>query len=59
MTTNPGVVVIADNQNPLKANARGPTLLEDFILREKLLISTMTPEARVKRSHEGVGVAAL
>jgi catalase len=59
MTTNPGVVVIATNQNSL--NARGPTLLEDFILREKftLLISTMTPEASVKRSHEGVGVAAL
>jgi catalase len=27
---------IADNQNSLKAGLRGPTLLEDFILREKL-----------------------
>src|ERR1700737_1303089 len=35
MTTNQGVV-IADNQNSLKANPRGPTLLEDFILREKI-----------------------
>ncbi len=35
LTTNQGVV-IADNQNSLKANPRGPTLLEDFILREKI-----------------------
>ncbi|MFA7541231.1 MAG: catalase [Lysobacterales bacterium] len=35
MTTNQGLV-IADNQNSLKQGARGPTLLEDFILREKL-----------------------
>ena len=35
MTTNQGVV-IADNQNSLKAAPRGPTLLEDFILREKI-----------------------
>src|ERR1700738_4829509 len=35
ITTNQGVV-IADNQNSLKANPRGPTLLEDFILREKI-----------------------
>jgi catalase len=35
LTTNQGVVV-ADNQNSLKANPRGPTLLEDFILREKI-----------------------
>ena len=27
---------VADNQNSLKAGARGPTLLEDFILREKI-----------------------
>lgn len=27
---------IADNQNSLKAGARGPTLLEDFLLREKI-----------------------
>ena len=35
LTTKQGVVV-ADNQNSLKANPRGPTLLEDFILREKI-----------------------
>ncbi|MFM6831676.1 MAG: catalase [Novosphingobium sp.] len=27
---------IADNQNSLKSGSRGPTLLEDFILREKI-----------------------
>jgi catalase len=35
LTTNQGVP-IADNQNSLKSGARGPTLLEDFILREKI-----------------------
>ena len=35
LTTNQGVVV-SDNQNSLKAGLRGPTLLEDFILREKI-----------------------
>ena len=35
ITTNQGVPV-ADNQNSLKAGLRGPTLLEDFILREKI-----------------------
>jgi catalase len=35
LTTNQGVP-ISDNQNSLKAGLRGPTLLEDFILREKL-----------------------
>jgi len=35
LTTNQGVP-IADNQNSLRANPRGPTLLEDFILREKI-----------------------
>ena len=35
LTTNQGVP-IADNQNSLKAGLRGPVLLEDFILREKL-----------------------
>jgi len=35
LTTNQGVAV-SDNQNSLKANPRGPTLLEDFILREKI-----------------------
>ncbi len=35
LTTNQGIVV-SDNQNSLKAGARGPTLLEDFVLREKI-----------------------
>jgi catalase len=35
LTTNLGVPV-ADNQNSLKAGLRGPALLEDFILREKI-----------------------
>ena len=36
LTTNQGVV-ISDNQNSLKAGARGPVLLQDFILREKIM----------------------
>ena len=35
LTTNQGVLV-GDNQHSLKAGLRGPTLLEDFILREKI-----------------------
>ena len=35
LTTNQGVS-IGDNQNTLKAGLRGPSLLEDFILREKI-----------------------
>jgi catalase len=35
LTTNQGVA-IPDNHNSLKAGVRGPTLLEDFILREKI-----------------------
>jgi catalase len=35
LTTNQGVPV-ADNQHSLKAGLRGPALLEDFILREKI-----------------------
>jgi catalase len=35
LTTNQGLTV-ADNQNSLKSHPRGPTLLEDFILREKI-----------------------
>jgi catalase len=35
LTTNQGVP-IADNQNSLKAGSRGPALLKDFILREKI-----------------------
>ena len=35
LTTNHGVA-ISDNQNSLKGGKRGPTLLEDFVLREKI-----------------------
>jgi catalase len=35
LTTNHGVAV-SDNQNSLRAGDRGPTLLEDFVLREKI-----------------------
>jgi len=35
LTTNQGVA-LSDNQNSLRANPRGPTLLEDFVLREKI-----------------------
>jgi catalase len=35
LRTNQGIP-IADNQNSLKAGVRGPVLLEDFVLREKI-----------------------
>jgi len=35
LTTQQGIP-ISDNQNQLKAGARGPVLLEDFVLREKV-----------------------
>jgi catalase len=35
LTTNQGIPV-SDNQNQLKAGPRGPVLLEDFVLREKI-----------------------
>ncbi len=35
MTNNQGLV-IADDQHSLKAGVRGPTLIEDFMLREKI-----------------------
>jgi catalase len=35
LTTNQGVPV-SDNQNSLRAHPHGPTLLEDFVLREKI-----------------------
>jgi catalase len=35
LTTNQGIP-IADNQNSLKSGERGPTLIEDFVFREKI-----------------------
>lgn len=36
LTTNQGIPV-SDNQNSLRNGVRGPTLLEDFVLREKIM----------------------
>jgi catalase len=36
LTTNQGIP-ISDNQNSLKIGGRGPVLLEDFVLREKIM----------------------
>ncbi|MGZ5018204.1 MAG: catalase, partial [Methylobacter sp.] len=36
LTTNQGLC-ISDNQNSLRGGSRGPTLLEDHILREKIM----------------------
>jgi Catalase len=37
LTTNQGLpVAVADDQNSLRAGKRGPGLLEDFVLREKI-----------------------
>jgi len=38
LTTNQGIRV-SDNQNSLKAGPRGPAVLEDFVLREKIFQS--------------------
>jgi catalase len=35
LTTNQGIPIF-DNQNSLKSGERGPTLIEDFVLREKI-----------------------
>lgn len=39
LTTNNGIP-ISEDFNSLKAGLRGPTLLEDFVLREKISTST-------------------
>ncbi len=55
LTTNQGVK-ISDNQNSLKAGERGPTLLEDFIMREK--ITHFDHERIPERIVHARGVAA-
>ncbi len=55
LTTNQGVK-INDNQNSLKAGERGPTLLEDFIMREK--ITHFDHERIPERIVHARGVAA-
>ena len=41
LTTNQGTP-ISDNQNSLKSGERGPSLLEDFILRETVSYTHLT-----------------
>ncbi len=55
LTTNQGLRV-SDDQNSLKAGDRGPTLLEDFILREK--ITHFDHERIPERVVHARGVAA-
>ena len=45
LTTAPGIP-ISDDQNSLKIGPRGPTLLEDFILREKIFNTSITSASR-------------
>ncbi|WP_395445670.1 catalase [Caulobacter sp. UC70_42] len=58
LTTNQGVP-IADNQNSLKAGARGPVLLQDFILREKDHALRPRAHPRARGSRAGFGRARL
>ena len=55
LRTNQGVKV-SDNQNTLKVGARGPSLLEDFIMREK--ITHFDHERIPERIVHARGVAA-
>src|SRR5512133_3241970 len=55
LTTNQGTR-INDNQNSLKAGPRGPSLLEDFLLREK--ITHFDHERIPERVVHARGVAA-
>ncbi|WP_421999182.1 catalase [Reyranella sp.] len=55
MTTNQGVGV-SDDQNSLKANVRGPSLLEDILMREK--ITHFDHERIPERVVHARGVAA-
>lgn len=50
VTTNQGVPV-ADNQHSLTVGLRGPTLLEDFILREKITHFDQFVAAIAKHRH--------
>ncbi len=54
LTTNQGAQ-LSDNHNSLKAGVRGPTLLEDFILREKIthFDHERIPERAVHARGEG------
>src|SRR5450830_1665662 len=54
LTTNQGVA-LSDNQNSLRANPHGPTLLEDFILREKsrISITSVFPSVSFTRERRG------
>ena len=51
LSTNTGTR-IADNQNTLKAGERGPSLLEDFIMREKIThFDTLVARRRMATSR--------
>jgi len=51
LTTNQGIPV-SDNQNSLRSSTRGPTLLEDFVLREKIthFATSASPSASCMRA---------
>lgn len=54
ITTNQGLP-ISDNQNSLRAGTRGPMMLEDFVLREKIthFDHERTPERSVHARGAG------
>ena len=55
LTTNHGMR-ISDNQNSLKAGTRGPSLLEEFVLREKMPGAAVLPFAAADRTGpHGIG----
>ncbi len=54
LTTSLGVPV-ADNQNSLKINEKRPTLLEDFLLRDKLIHFDRERYSRTCCTCSGVG----
>ena len=56
LTTNQGLP-LSDNQNSLKAGPRGPVLLEDFVLREK--ITHFDHERIPERIVHAVGQACM
>ena len=51
MTTNTGVK-ISNDENSLTAGDRGPTLLEDFLMRENFLTLTVNEFQNESFTHE-------
>jgi catalase len=58
LTTNQGIPV-SDDQNSLKSGARGPVLLEDFVLREKITHFDHERIPRADRPCPRIGGARL